>query len=230
MALAFTSEQGLAASKARAFYCAKEGGAVAKGRRAAVSRWWKQPRNKAFAAYAVRDAILRDLGFKSYKAYLASELWADIRLRVLRLYSHNCTSCGRPATQVHHTKYTVEVLNGSSLSGLRAICRGCHKSIEFNLRGKVPLDAANHRLRVRRKRHLKDECWQSDPAYRALWRQRKALLNSNSRNHRQEINALRRQMRRLIRERGRDPLHANISNSGRNSVHGEIHESATDDG
>lgn len=70
------------------------------------------------------------MGFKDYKDYLKSELWASIRSKVLAA-NPNCFSCGRKATQVHHGKYRKNDLEGRELRSLFAVCGGCHFKAEF---------------------------------------------------------------------------------------------------
>ena len=92
------------------------------------------PRAVPYAmTYAERNDFIRSLGFESYAAYLASDLWAGIRRRVLKK-SRRCWVCKRRrrAKQVHHERYTEANLKGESLAGLRPICPGCHLLIEFD--------------------------------------------------------------------------------------------------
>lgn len=94
-----------------------------------------------------RAAILADLGFASYAAYLRSELWHEIRERVLREAKRKCCCCGRPAWEVHHAAYTRENLIGSSLVGLYAVCGPCHRKIHIGRRGvQVSMLSAQARL------------------------------------------------------------------------------------
>jgi hypothetical protein len=81
-------------------------------------------------AYRGRDRILRELGFEAYADYLASELWATIRKRVLGKEKWTCKRCGRKGTQVHHIQYTKENLSGRSLSRMVCLCAHCHEKSE----------------------------------------------------------------------------------------------------
>lgn len=83
----------------------------------------------------LRSKILHYLGFKSYREYLASDLWRDIRSRVLAKYDNKCTRCGGDATQVHHMSYCLVAMNGEDIGSLRPLCAGCHKFIEFHPNG-----------------------------------------------------------------------------------------------
>jgi hypothetical protein len=97
--------------------------------------------------YASRNAILKEMGYASYKAYLASPLWKSIRARVLRRFGGKCRGCGRRANQVHHHHYPLEVLSGRSIEGLSAVCGNCHEGIEFHQEVKLDLRHANKRLK-----------------------------------------------------------------------------------
>lgn len=93
-----------------------------------------------------RKAALLAMGFASYRAYLASDLWEAIRNRVLARDKYCCRRCGENANQVHHTHYWPEVLRGEDDSYLVALCRFCHQSIEFDGNGeKKPLSRVLNR-------------------------------------------------------------------------------------
>jgi 5-methylcytosine-specific restriction endonuclease McrA len=82
-------------------------------------------------AYAERNGILRSLGFGSYAEYLKSPMWRGIRERVMARSRWKCRKCGCRAKQVHHVRYTWSNLSGKSLWCLMALCRKCHKKVEF---------------------------------------------------------------------------------------------------
>jgi hypothetical protein len=87
--------------------------------------------------YTHRNERIRKEGLaENYKAYLETDLWATIRARVLKRDGGLCRICGGTATQCHHTNYGTAVLTGRSLVALFAICRSCHKFIEFNIDGR----------------------------------------------------------------------------------------------
>lgn len=81
--------------------------------------------------YGRRNRLLNKLGWPSYDAYLASNLWAKIRAKQLRDHPH-CYGCGRPASQVHHAKYTLDVMLGHNMDFLYSVCGGCHYRAEFD--------------------------------------------------------------------------------------------------
>lgn len=71
-----------------------------------------------------------------YPAYLESELWKDIRERVLQAANHLCMGCGKKAKEVHHRDYRPRILRGEDLSLLVPLCRKCHKFIHTDANGK----------------------------------------------------------------------------------------------
>jgi hypothetical protein len=163
-----------------------------------AKKWWSKPRSEAFKAYAKRDAILKGLGFVSYKAYLKSDLWSSIRQQVLDRDGHQCRSCARKANQVHHRRYSIEVLRGEALEWLQAICGRCHRGIEFTSKGKVPLASANRTLKRRTRKAKKNCAWENSPEYRRLWREKKQILARPRAEVRELLQENRRQIKALI--------------------------------
>lgn len=99
-------------------------------------------------AYRNRNRELRKLGFNSYAEYLASELWSNIRAKVLRDKGRKCFCCGARADTVHHQTYHVSVLNGKDRRPLQPVCDGCHRRIEFDESGgKRPLHEVHRAAR-----------------------------------------------------------------------------------
>lgn len=97
--------------------------------------------------YAQRDEILKEMGFASYAAYLASPLWGRVRARLFRVCD-KCV-CGEPATQFHHLTYKRKFLEGRGgkiHKYIVPLCRKCHHFIEFEDGKKVPMGRANARL------------------------------------------------------------------------------------
>ena len=91
----------------------------------------KRRKPQKFKQYRRREAAIRRLGFPTYRDYLASDLWREVRLRALRRDRFACRCCGDRATQVHHRKYEYRVMKGEVLGHLLSLCERCHKSIEF---------------------------------------------------------------------------------------------------
>lgn len=85
---------------------------------------------KQMKAYRQRDRMIRRIGFQTYRDYLASPLWAEIRHCVLAA-NPDCIACGEKATQVHHGKYHPANLSGVSMKDLYAVCRDCHVRCEY---------------------------------------------------------------------------------------------------
>lgn len=86
--------------------------------------------------YGSRGLILKSMGYKTYANYLDSPEWTRIRGNVLLADKCSCRCCGEMATEVHHTSYDIWTLRGGCLDGLHAICRKCHKLVEFQGRNK----------------------------------------------------------------------------------------------
>jgi len=122
--------------------------------------------DQAKDAYFVRKCALALLGFKTYKAYLSSTLWGDIRRKVLTEMPR-CRGCGGHATSVHHNRYNLEDLDGRCFDHLIPVCGTCHSRAEFTKKGvKVDPKMATNHLDGIRSSHQKDwqaqdrrECW-----------------------------------------------------------------------
>jgi hypothetical protein len=90
--------------------------------------------------YAQRDETLRGLGYESYVAYLASPLWAKVRVKAFIQNGRKCKLCKRKADLLHHKNYGRATLLGRSLEALVPICKDCHTELEFDSKGnKRPL-------------------------------------------------------------------------------------------
>lgn len=105
----------------------------------------------AAIAYSRRNKLVRKLGYLSYQDYLTSHLWRGIRRAVLSA-NPSCEFCGNPATQVHHSRYTLRNLRGTSLKRLHSVCASCHRLGEFTCAGqKLSPTDATRRMRCIRK-------------------------------------------------------------------------------
>ena len=87
---------------------------------------------KRRSPYVARDAILRGLGFQSYKIYLKSDLWKKIREAILTKIGYKCRVCGCFTRTLHHTVYNEDVFLGFEIKSLVPLCNKHHKFIEFN--------------------------------------------------------------------------------------------------
>lgn len=103
---------------------------MGKRRKRKGCRAFTDPEGYRAAVYSQRNCILKKLGYSSYQIYLKSDLWSDIRAKQLEK-EPNCMSCGKKATQVHHTVYTHKVLDGRNDQGLHSVCGKCHFKSEF---------------------------------------------------------------------------------------------------
>lgn len=96
--------------------------------------------------YDKRQEDLEKLGFKHYRAYLNSGLWRGIRKAAFARSKGKCHMClkAKPA-QIHHTRYDLPILRGDPgcLEYLVALCKYCHRNIEFTAGRKNTLEQAN---------------------------------------------------------------------------------------
>lgn len=102
--------------------------------------------------YQQRAEFLKALGYESYRHYLSRPLWASIRKAVIGR-DKKCRLCGAEPYTAHHITYNSQVLAGSDLSQLIAVCRGCHHSIEFD--GELKLTRPDEIAAKARKRSIR---------------------------------------------------------------------------
>lgn len=82
----------------------------------------------AQASQQLKARFDRSAFLSEYSEYLASEVWASKRARVLKRAKGTCEGCGEmPPTEVHHLSYK-HVCN-EFLFELVALCSGCHRRI-----------------------------------------------------------------------------------------------------
>ena len=86
-------------------------------------------------AYESRGFALLEIGFRSYSAYLKSDLWKVIRSDCIEAFDGLCFFCESPASQVHHGSYSRETMEGNRPSNLFPVCRKCHVEAEFEAKG-----------------------------------------------------------------------------------------------
>jgi hypothetical protein len=87
-------------------------------------------------SYEERDALLLSLGYGSYREYLQSYLWLEVRARAWMTHGKECRICKRRrATVLHHLTYDVEVLMGYDLDKLVPLCYHCHEEVEVDEMG-----------------------------------------------------------------------------------------------
>jgi hypothetical protein len=181
------------------------------------------------SSYRERNEILCGIGFTSYRKYLDSDLWAEIRAAVLNRDEHRCHGCGKLANQVHHTRYTAAVLLGHDITSLRSLCGKCHRIAEFHRSGgKVSQGYANKRLKTIRRRNSKNNAWNSNPEYRRLYREKKRLLSLPRAEVREQLSSVRKQLRAIVKATGVIASTPTYAPGDASSVRGAIHESAPD--
>lgn len=88
------------------------------------------PRPGNESAYNQRDKVLMRLGFASYRDYLRSALWKELREEKLAANAR-CEICGDKAQIVHHISYRRNSLAGKHLGGLVSLCNRCHCRVEL---------------------------------------------------------------------------------------------------
>jgi hypothetical protein len=77
----------------------------------------------------------KELGFRSYDAYIKSRLWWNIRQIVLERDGKCCQVCGTPSKTVHHIDYTKIIMLGQGdQHELITLCEPCHNFVEQDKR------------------------------------------------------------------------------------------------
>jgi len=103
-----------------------------------------------------RDKWMKRLGFGTYQNYLRSNIWKEIRSKVLEKRRHKCHFCGGKANEVHHLRYTKPVLLAEGqywMGGLVATCRTCHQMIsDLAKKEKIHEHAAFIAFNIQRKK------------------------------------------------------------------------------
>jgi hypothetical protein len=75
-----------------------------------------------------RSDVLFRLGFSDYKSYLKSDLWKDVRKKVMERDQYRCKFCNKKATHVHHEHYNLDTMSGKNLRHLHSVCKDCHEN------------------------------------------------------------------------------------------------------
>jgi len=93
------------------------------------------------------------MGFRSYAQYLKSELWKEIKSRVVDKYSSQCTICNQFGHTVHHTSYDLSTMKGDDIQHLILLCSSCHFKEECTMsflgKTKVHCEDLWHKLSIR---------------------------------------------------------------------------------
>jgi len=114
----------------------------------------RENKQQSGTTYASRDYLLPQLGFKTYRDYLASDLWHKIQARVYSARGKKCYLCGRDATELHHMRYHKDDLLGKNIKFIVPICHECHIYIEFNDGQKRSLSDVNILFEERRRIYM----------------------------------------------------------------------------
>ncbi len=91
----------------------------------------------------------------AYQAYLDSNKWKALRLRIIKDRGHKCQDCGSTKhLQVHHLTY--DRIFKERDTDLRVVCQDCHNAIHHGKkRGMGSLRVGNRRKRKRIYRQLR---------------------------------------------------------------------------
>lgn len=92
--------------------------------------------------YMVRNEVLKALGYRTYKEYLASEDWKAIRASVLDRFPF-CICCESRSQVVHHLRYDSRTMLGINNANLAPLCHRCHETIEIDNGQKTTMGSAN---------------------------------------------------------------------------------------
>jgi UDP-2,3-diacylglucosamine pyrophosphatase LpxH len=81
--------------------------------------------------YRIMPPAWKELGFRTYDAYIKSRLWWNIRQLVLERDGKCCQVCGSPSKTIHHIDYTKIVMLGQGdQHQLITLCEPCHVFVE----------------------------------------------------------------------------------------------------
>lgn len=89
-------------------------------------------------------AIIRQLGYTSYRAYLASDVWRMRRVAYFARHKRACWICGTPTgIQLHHCHY--ERVGGDERdSDLVPLCGPHHRGVHNHMKHrKIPVEGAH---------------------------------------------------------------------------------------
>ena len=124
-------EEGLSVKKELLTVVVMErGGIVSKRRR-------KRRGDSLSAGTKSIPARLRILGFASYREYLASPHWAEVKLRFGEHSPRQCAACHKPNIRLalHHKTY--KRLGREKMDDLVYLCDGCHQEVHRSAKGSL---------------------------------------------------------------------------------------------
>jgi hypothetical protein len=75
--------------------------------------------------------ILKEKGFESYLEFLNSDLWKQLKSKMLNAnIPYSCVCCGsKNLLQLHHRRYKKNDLLKLKITNLCWVCRSCHQEI-----------------------------------------------------------------------------------------------------
>jgi hypothetical protein len=88
----------------------------------------KYPEQAIMGYYSYTDEIAREIGYQSYKHYLSSKAWSDMRKKYKASNMPKyCVGCAHPKYQLHHVGYGR--MGCELLTDLVPICKKCHYKV-----------------------------------------------------------------------------------------------------
>jgi hypothetical protein len=115
--------------------------------------------------YPERDAILLEMGFRSYRAYQASDLWKRIKADAALCHGDHCFLCRRKGESFHHLDYNRETLEGSAVDKVIPLCRRCHSKVERKGDGLRSPEEVGSEYARRRERSVRSDLLGSGPTF-----------------------------------------------------------------
>lgn len=104
--------------------------------------------------------VLQNLGYRSYRDYLASGHWRSVKARYYRKCVRQCYGCGATdRLDLHHRTYAR--LGREKVGDLICVCRTCHETIHALAScGASTISAAAHGIRIM---HFKAGTFSGEP-------------------------------------------------------------------
>ena len=91
-------------------------------------------KNKPSKKTKDRTKEINILRKKSYKEFLKSNYWKEVKIRVLKRDGFKCTNCGKKGMlEVHHSTYKNHFKEHNNLGDLHTLCVNCHHNIHLLL-------------------------------------------------------------------------------------------------
>ncbi|MCK4654767.1 MAG: HNH endonuclease [Candidatus Cloacimonetes bacterium] len=75
-----------------------------------------------------RSKLPKSIPENTYKQYLSSDQWKNIREMAIKRADSKCELCGAPFHDVHHIKYPAR-LKYDNISNLLVVCEKCHRKL-----------------------------------------------------------------------------------------------------